>query len=146
MTDCRWPEPFVARAWQNESVREVDARFPSGFWTGYWQQRGRRGRMEMGLTFAGGKLFGEGRDAVGDFAVSGGYDAERGHCAMLKTYLGQHDVHYDGRAAEKGIVGIWRIVYPDRTIDAGDFHIWPVGRGGTTHLREETSEPVAIEA
>lgn len=136
----------MSRPWQSETARELDGRFPSGFWTGFWQQRSRRGKMELGLTFADGKLFGEGGDAVGDFVISGAYDIANGRCAMLKSYLGQHDVHYDGRATERGIVGVWRIAHADRTVDAGDFRIWPLGPGDGTRREEAAALAVPTGA
>lgn len=127
MRDTRKENAMPARPWQDESTRETDARFPSCFWTGFWQQLTLRGKMELGLNFADRMLFGEGRDLVGDFTISGSYDIHTGLCTMLKTYLGHHQVEYDGHVATDGIRGLWRITYPDKTIDTGRFHIWPLG-------------------
>ena len=121
----------------DEPVRETDSRFPSGRWAGYWEQDGQRARMRLDLSFAGGKLTGDGRDAVGDFVLSGGYDTKSGKCGMCKTYLGQHDVDYDGRAAGDGIRGLWQIAQGIEELqyeDAGPFHIWPVGSGAGEEL------------
>jgi hypothetical protein len=116
---------------------ELDGRFPSGRWHGWWQQLSTRGRMELDLSFARGRIFGDGRDWVGDFVLSGSYNPEFGGCSLLKTYLGQHDVDYDGVAAANGIRGTWRLIDREtrRVVDCGPFHIWPVSHGaGELHV------------
>lgn len=121
----------------DEPIRETDSRFPSGRWAGSWEQDGRRARMKLDLSFADGRLTGDGRDVVGDFVLGGGYNTKSGKCGMCKTYLGQHDVDYDGHATGDGIRGMWRIAYAIGEIrceDAGSFHIWPVGRGADEEL------------
>ena len=52
---------------------EIDARFPSGPWTGYWLQRAHPGRnmMELRLIFRNGTVTGEGREAHTDWRVLG---------------------------------------------------------------------------
>lgn len=120
----------MSRPWENENLRETDDRFPSGRWVGYWEQTGRLGKMELDLTFGGGKLFGDGRDLVGDFVLSGSYNHETGACTLHKAYLGRHGVDYDGEAHVEGIRGIWRIRHTDNRLnDAGLFHIWPLNNG-----------------
>jgi hypothetical protein len=121
----------------DEFLSEIDSRFPSGRWAGYWEQDGRRARMKLDLRFAGGKLTGDGRDVVGEFVLSGGYETKSGKCGMCKTYLGQHDVDYAGLAAHDGIRGLWRIAIAIDELqfeDSGCFHIWPVGRGAGEEL------------
>jgi hypothetical protein len=110
---------------------ELDGRFPSGRWHGWWQQLSARGKMELDLSFARGRICGDGRDWVGDFVLSGNYNPAVGSCALLKSYLGQHDVDYDGVASETGIRGTWRLIDREsrQTVDCGPFHIWPVSRG-----------------
>ena len=114
----------------DDPPRETDPRFPSGRWRGYFEQSGRRTRMELDLTFSRGRLFGDGRDAIGDFVLSGVYDCASGACELLKTYLGQHAVEYSGRAA-RGIAGTWTL--PDAArepgVTTGPFHIWPIAAG-----------------
>lgn len=138
-----------SQAWNDdETFQEADERFPSGRWAGYWLQGTHRGRMELHLSFGGGRLFGEGRDGVGDFMLSGGYDKRGGKCSIFKSYLGQHGVDYDGVASADGIRGVWRIHDPENGIlsDGGPFHIWPVGSGSGDGLavEAEIAEPVAV--
>src|SRR5262249_44093317 len=84
---------------QSESADlETDPRFPSGPWTGFFLQRMHPGRnmMDLHLTFRQGVLKGEGRDWVGRFIMRGRYNVEDGKCYWTKTYIGQHDVAYQG--------------------------------------------------
>jgi hypothetical protein len=121
----------------DQPIQETDSRFPSGRWAGVWEQNGRRARMSLDLSFINGKLTGDGRDTVGDFVLSGHYDTQSGSCGMCKTYLGQHDVDYDGTATADGIRGRWRLwneLGEFSFEDAGPFHIWPLGPGATEHL------------
>lgn len=125
----------MARPWEDEALREEDERFPSGRWVGYWEQRGRLGRMELDITFGGGKLFGDGRDMVGDFVISGSYNNAKGECFFHKAYLGRHGIEYDGWAYAEGIRGVWRIMRADGCVEGlGVFHIWPLAHGDINHL------------
>ena len=124
----------------DDSNREADSRLPSGRWTGWWEQGTRRARMELFLTFENGRLFGDGRDAVGDFTFGGNYDLMAATADMLKTYLGGHDVDYQGRVAEKGIRGIWCILFKGVLADGGPFHIWPAGAGEGGEMAAQTQE------
>lgn len=137
--NTRMPE----RPWDNENLREMDQRFPSGRWAGYWMQLGRRGTMQLHLTFAGGRLFGDGRDAIGDFVLSGAYHCTDGRVSMHKAYLGHHGVEYDGVAGEGGIRGVWTIVEPgtDGVDASGPFHIWPVAPGAGVQRTLHAEEP-----
>lgn len=136
----------MANPWADEQPNECDARFPSGRWTGYWAQEGQQGRMSLHITFAAGRLFGDGRDLVGDFMLSGRYDLQTGRCFMHKTYLGQHEVVYEGQAGPAGIRGGWAIHdQQDGSLQtSGPFHIWPLGHGLQQELRTEVAEPVAV--
>src|SRR6185503_5598371 len=81
--------------------------FPSGPWTGFYNYSPKdKHRMDLDLTFAGGKM-------------SGGGNAD----------VGAHDVSYRGFREGKGIWGTWEISLFAR----GGFHIWPkrVGEGET---------------
>jgi hypothetical protein len=124
---------------------ETDPRFPSGKWTGFWLQRMMVGRQYMGLwlTFASGRVIGEGCDRVGDFVMSGAYDLRDGRCSILKSYVGSHDVLYDGRNEDDGmwIWGLWRL----QQLDQGGFHLWPEGEQDPTgrKLRAEERRPHA---
>jgi len=99
-----------------------DDLFPSGPWTGFYNyQPGDRHRMDLHLSFANGRLSGDGNDDVGQFSIRGRYDAESKECWWTKTYLGSHDVRYRGFREGKGIWGTWEIAVFTR----GGFHIWP---------------------
>jgi hypothetical protein len=99
-------------------------RFPSGPWVGFYNYvPGDRHRMDLRLTFANGRMSGDGNDDVGRFLISGQYDAASRECHWTKTYLGSHDVFYRGFREGKGIRGTWEI----GVLNHGGFHIWPKG-------------------
>lgn len=127
---------------------EMDPRFPSGPWMGYFLQRALPGRqrMEMQLTFRNGALSGEGRDWVGAFVMRGRYAVEDGTCHWTKRYLGKHDVFYKGYNEGKGIWGVWEIS-ESYCQDRGGFHIWPKGMAGaeTEQIEEEADLPAIVE-
>jgi hypothetical protein len=111
---------------------EADPRFPSGAWTGFFQQSWKapgRFRTNLDFHFQDGELWGEGSDLVGRYTVRGTYDPADGRCEWTKQYLGQHTVSYLGYNEGNGIWGVWEIrllfgLYRDR----GVFHLWPAGR------------------
>ena len=59
------PEPAIAF--------EADPRFPSGAWTGFFQQTLLLGRhtTNVQLTFEAGQLWGQGSDVVGAYSMRG---------------------------------------------------------------------------
>ena len=122
------PEP--AQHKQPPSV-ETDPRFPSGEWKGFWLQQGFPGRqwMRLAMQFTGGLITGEGSDCVGQFVLRGTYDLEDGRCAITKTYLGQHAVHYNGSNEGDGkwLWGVWKL-----QTETGGFHLWPKGEPDPT--------------
>jgi hypothetical protein len=100
--------------------------FPSGPWTGFYTYRPKdRHRMDLDLTFANGKLTGDGHDDVGRFKVRGDYSEQTLECSWTKTYVGAHSVFYRGFREGKGIWGTWEITLSNH----GGFHIWPKRRG-----------------
>jgi hypothetical protein len=118
---------------------ELDPRFPSGPWTGFFLQYWLPGRhnTDLRLTCQQGKLAGTGRDWVGAYSVDGFYELGTGKCEWTKQYLGKHAVEYRGVNNGQGIWGVWEIrqlggLYVDR----GGFHIWPEG----TDVSEESDE------
>ncbi len=138
MNRPRRPEHEVA-------TLETDDRLPSGPWTGFYIQWGRKGPQELGLTFSEGIITGGGGDAAGAFVVAEVYDTETGRCSMTKRYPGQHTVEYDGFIDHNGIWGRWVIRYaPMMRDDRGHFHIWPLGMNAG--MADEAAEevPVAI--
>ena len=131
---------------QSQSKLELDTRFPSGPWKGYFLQpdlRSGRSWMDLQLVFTEGKMSGEGRDWVGRFIISGRYDTESGKCMWRKRYVGRHDVAYHGNNEGRGIWGIWEITTENR----GGFHIWPeqMGDPDLERLSTRLEEPVEAE-
>lgn len=117
--------------------------FPSGPWTGFFLDRRTPGRhqMELRLTFADGRMAGEGRDRSGPFTIDGAYSPADGKCAFTKQYP-EHVVQYAGYNEGKGIWGVWTL--SDLT---GGFHIWPEGMADPTvqRLSEEADVPIEVE-
>lgn len=124
---------------------ETDPRFPSGKWVGFFLDKRLPGRhrMEIVLTFAGGRMSGDGRDRVGKFTFDGRYDVADGRCGWLKQYVGKHGVGYKGFNEGKGIWGTWEMVHAGLTFSGG-FHIWPEGMADPSQprLAEEADVPV----
>ena len=98
--------------------------------------------MDLHLTFANGRMTGEGNDDVGQFIIAGHYDAEALECHWTKTYPGSHDVFYRGFRDGKGIWGTWEIT-PDCR---GGFHIWPRGSGDGDGKKEAYPEQKPVYA
>lgn len=114
----------------NLANRELDARFPSGAWTGFFLQYWIPGRHQTDLTLTcqQGQLAGTGQDWVGAYTISGSYDLASGECAWTKQYLGNHSVAYSGVNDGHGIWGVWEIrLLGGLYLDRGGFHIWPEG-------------------
>ena len=97
--------------------------------------------MDLGLTFASGKMTGDGSDDVGRFMIRGQYDAKSLECSWTKTYLGAHDVFYRGFREGKGIWGTWKIT----PSVCGGFQIWPksLGEGEAQTASIEQEAPVS---
>jgi hypothetical protein len=101
-----------------------DGGFPSGPWTGYYQDCGSRFRQDLQLTFRNGTMTGTGSDCIGRFTVRGRYDRDSRDVRWTKQYVGAHPVHYRGFREIRGIWGVWEI-----GARRSGFHIWPVGEG-----------------
>lgn len=127
-----------------EADLELDGRFPSGEWTGFFLQPPSTSRhwMQLHLTFRAGILKGQGSDWVGPFTMDGGYKLEDGRCWWTKRYTGQHDVSYSGYNEGKGIWGVWHIPPAAK----GGFHIWPAGMADPTHSALTQTEQAPVEA
>jgi hypothetical protein len=123
-------------------VAEIDPRFKSGRYRGFYLQGAQRSAQEMTLSFAEGVVTGWGTDPVGRFQVAGSYDADGGRATWTKSYPGRHTVHYDVTAELKnGLWGLWQIrgFFGDR----GGFQLWPVdGRGEGRERELEAAPPV----
>ncbi len=96
--------------------------------------------MDLNLTFANGRMSGDGVDDIGRFLIKGRYDAASRECHWTKSYVGAHDVYYRGFREGKGIWGTWEINIRDH----GGFHIWPraAGEGETEEEAAEAEAPV----
>lgn len=117
--------------------------FPSGPWTGFYNYKPQdKHRMDLCLTFAGGKVTGDGNDDVGRFRIRGGYNASERECHWTKTYQGAHDVYYRGFREGKGIWGTWEIGLRDH----GGFHIWPKGSEEGEGQTESVGQSEPVEA
>ena len=119
-----------------------ELRFPSGPWTGYfiYQAVGGKHGMDLTLRFDDGRITGDGADSVGMFIIAGGYDATGGECHWTKTYVGAHDVHYEGFREGKGIWGTWVIDQKWR----GGFQIWPLGDEDAEEMELEEEAPLEL--
>jgi len=106
-------------------MNDANADYPSGPWTGYYQQSGRRIRQDLDLQFTNGVLTGTGSDSVGKFTVHGSYGSNGGEVTWTKRYYGRHRVFYRGFREGKGIWGTWEIPQYERS----GFRIWPVAAG-----------------
>src|SRR4051812_30939410 len=102
---------------------DVDERFPSGPWTGFFLHPTLPGPhlMDMILTFRVGVKTGEGGARFGDFSFKGRYQVEDGRCRWTKAYVRRHSLSYQGFNEGKGIWGNWEV----SPRHGGGFHIWP---------------------
>jgi hypothetical protein len=100
--------------------------------------------MDLRLTFHQGVLSGDGHDRIGAFLIRGKYTVDDGKCWWTKSYIGRHDVFYQGYNEGKGIWGLWDIPPNYR----GGFHIWPVGMPDPTQprLAESIDQPTTPES
>jgi hypothetical protein len=120
--------------------KKEDPGFPSGPWTGFYVYSARpqrRHRMDLDLTFASGRVAGDGLDDIGRFLIRGSYDVGAGDCHWVKTYVGAHRVFYRGYQEGRGIWGLWEL-----DADRGGFHIWPLGQGAGATESVRESEPL----
>lgn len=85
--------------------------FPSGRWKGFWEQPGlgREWMQPLDLHFVDGHIHGQGCDCVGLFRFTGTYTPD-GKLSLVKQYLGQHQVFYEGHVDGEGTIrGQWSI-------------------------------------
>lgn len=78
---------------------------------GWWEEQGygRQPMLELQLRVVEGQIIGSGWDIVGPFTFRGTI-SEGGAVAMIKQYLGQHQVEYLGNYDGEGTMfGDWRI-------------------------------------
>jgi len=125
---------------EEELILESDNRLPSGEWNGFYLEsyNPKRGWMHLYMSFADGKVKGEGTDYVGPWVSNGTYDLESGACVWVKQYLGKHQVHYTGQIGQNGIMGQWKI-----NASTGEFHIWPRSMTNLNemYLADDLTEP-----
>ena len=77
---------------------------------GWWEQRwfGRRPMDHLRLDFAPPRIEGSGTDVIGPFVLDGVITAGGG-VSLQKTYVGKHDVIYDGHYDGEGRMwGTWK--------------------------------------
>jgi hypothetical protein len=124
-----------------------DELYPSGPWVGFYNyQPGERHQMQLHLTFANGKISGDGNDDIGRFLIKGRYDSQSAESYWTKSYLGSHDVFYRGFREGKGIWGTWEI----GILNHGGFHIWPKQAGDSeasieSEIAAERADAVATQ-
>ncbi|MFN8613188.1 MAG: hypothetical protein U0931_36960 [Vulcanimicrobiota bacterium] len=84
---------------------------PSGLWSGYYQQHGRRFDQQATLEFADGLIRGDGVDGIGLFRIEGEYRLENGQVRLgwIKTYEGAHSILYLGQLVEQTILGEYNV-------------------------------------
>ena len=78
---------------------------------GWWDEigYGRQPMHQLRLRIANGQITGSGTDIVGPFTFTGTI-SERGGVAMIKQYIGRHEVEYIGAYDGEGTMfGEWRI-------------------------------------
>ncbi len=100
----------------------ADSDYPSGPWTGYLQQDGRRIAQDLELTFDDGVLRGAGWDSDGEFVIKGSYDPATREVRWTKKVEGQPNVYF--RGFREG-VGIWGTYRGANGVGSG-FHVWPL--------------------
>ena len=121
-----------------------DDLFPSGPWTGFYNYTGPedRHRMDLQLTFAGGRMTGNGNDNIGPFLIAGRYDANTREADWVKNYPGSHNVFYRGFRDGEGIWGSWEIP----PLAKGGFHIWPRGAASGEAVAESAKVELPVRA
>lgn len=90
--------------------------------------------MDLQLTFASGRMTGDGTDNIGPFLIAGRYDANTREADWVKNYPGSHNVFYRGFRDGEGIWGAWEIP----PFAKGGFHIWP-RRAATGEAKAESA-------
>ena len=121
-----------------DQQHEIDDRFPTGEWKGFYVQPDSRQRhmMDLLLQFVQGRISGMGDDTVGKFTIGGAYDTMTAECSWTKQYVGQHGVEYAGQARQGGIIGEWRIPGMP-AFWSGPFFIWPQASGDLESVFEK---------
>ena len=120
----------------NKEKLEQHPNFRSGGWQGFYTYAQGPGAdknpMAFILEFKDGIILGSGSDPVGAFSWRGTYDVDQMTCIIIKSYLGKHEVFYEGNVDENGIWGMWKIMWT-----SGGFHIWPKGHENENALKEQ---------
>ncbi|HUJ10855.1 MAG TPA: hypothetical protein VL171_12590 [Verrucomicrobiae bacterium] len=96
--------------------------------------------MDLALEFGNGRITGEGNDDIGPFVVDGRYGNNQLH--WTKTYVGSHELFYEGFGDGKGIRGAWELKRAVR----GGFRIWPLSHGACDDANEAEAQEQPIEA
>jgi hypothetical protein len=109
---------------------------------GWWEQEsfGRQAMAELRVYFGEGRIVGRGVDVIGVFRLDGTLD-ENGAVAIIKQYVGQHDVQYLGQYDGEGTLsGEWRIGLDRVGLDCGRWAIFV--RGFADEMADEIAEIV----
>ena len=88
----------------------ADQNLQSARCSGWWEQRwfGRRPMERLRLALAPPRIAGSGTDCIGPFVLEG-VIATNGGVTLQKTYVGKHDVTYDGQYDGEGRMwGTWK--------------------------------------
>lgn len=128
---------------RNDLTLNTHPEFTTGNWTGFYLEAHRRepGWMRMYLDCSDqGVIRGEGIDYVGPWTLVGRFTTADRRCVWTKSYVGRHEVAYDGILGPLGIKGTWRI----RSYLSGEFHIWPEGMSHLTEHYLNAQQPLPL--
>jgi hypothetical protein len=106
----------------------------SGEWVGYYtyQTQPTKCPLHQTLEFSDGHIRGAGIDNPGHFVIDGSYDEASRAVQWTKTYIGKHDVRYEGAARNGEIMGSWSLKQNKQGREVslrGEFRIWPLPDG-----------------
>ena len=77
-------------------------------WSGWYAQQGREFAMSFeAVEIAAGAVVARGRDAVGEFRLSG--SVQGAQVRLVKQYAGKHAVDYEGEFRDGAVRGRWRV-------------------------------------
>jgi hypothetical protein len=96
--------------------------------------------MHLSLTFSpNGNISGDGVDDIGPFTIDGSFDFNGNHARWTKSYIGRHNVKYDGLYDGRSICGNWTL-----WAGSGGFWIWPSALEAAEGEAVEIEEPIEV--